>query len=79
METDEKLLLEKAHRALERYGHKLVIANELKTRKHRVILVSADDHEEVTVKDDSIDIESLIVKKVISRHDEYIASKNMKN
>ncbi len=73
LETDEKILLEKARQALNKYGHKLVIANELNTRKNKVTLVSENDHELIAVKnEDNIEIEKLIVEKVIERHNEYI-------
>jgi phosphopantothenate-cysteine ligase len=66
-------LLEKARQALNKYGHKLVIANELNTRKNKVTLVSENDHELIAVKnEDNIEIEKLIVEKVIERHNEYI-------
>jgi len=66
-------LLEKARQALNKYGHKLVIANELHTRKNKVTLVSENDHEFISVKnEDNLEIEKLIVKKVIERHNEYI-------
>jgi phosphopantothenate-cysteine ligase len=66
-------LLEKARQALNKYGHKLVIANELNTRKNKVTLVSENDHEFVSVKnEDNLEIEKLIVEKVIERHNEYI-------
>lgn len=73
LETDESILLEKARNALNSYGHKLVIANELNTRKNKVTLVSANDHELVTVSnEDDIEIEKLIVEKVIERHKKFI-------
>ena len=63
----------KASQALKRYGHKLVIANELNTRKNRVILVSEKDHEEIIIKnDENVEIESIIVNRVIERHNKYI-------
>jgi len=40
LETDPKLLLPKAHAALERYGHQVVIGNMLHTRKYEVVFVS---------------------------------------
>ncbi|CAK5271148.1 unnamed protein product [Mycena citricolor] len=39
LETDEDLLIPKARAALERYGHQIVIGNDLHTRKHRVVFV----------------------------------------
>ena len=40
LETDQALLIPKARQALERYGHQVVIGNDLHHRKHRVVLVS---------------------------------------
>ncbi|KAF9226013.1 DFP-domain-containing protein [Gyrodon lividus] len=40
LETDQSLLIPKARQALERYGHQVVIGNDLHHRKHRVVLVS---------------------------------------
>ena len=71
LETDEKILVSKARKALNRYGHKLVIANELNTRKNKVILVSDNDNQEITVSNND-EIEKLIVEEVIQRHDNYI-------
>ena len=42
METDENILMDKARKALKKYGHKLVIANELKSRKYKVVFVTED-------------------------------------
>ena len=40
LETDPALLIPKARAALERYGHQIVIGNDLNTRKHEVVFVS---------------------------------------
>ncbi|CAG2107577.1 unnamed protein product [Medioppia subpectinata] len=64
LETDETILLEKARKALNRFGHKLVIANELNSRKNKVTLVSDNDHQLITVSnEDNIEIEKLIVEE----------------
>ncbi|GMK59241.1 hypothetical protein CspeluHIS016_0702560 [Cutaneotrichosporon spelunceum] len=39
LETDDNLLIPKARAALARYGHQLVIGNELHSRKYRVVFV----------------------------------------
>jgi len=73
LETDESILLEKARKALNNYGHHLVIANELNSRKYKVTLVSANDHQLITVSnEDNIEIEKLIVQEVVKRHNNYI-------
>ena len=40
LETDITLLIPKARKALDRYGHQVVIGNELHRRKHKVVFVS---------------------------------------
>ena len=40
LETDERLLIPKARAALERYGHQVVIGNDLNRRKYEVVFVS---------------------------------------
>lgn len=40
LETDDNLLIPKARAALERYGHQVVIGNDLHRRKYEVVFVS---------------------------------------
>lgn len=40
LETDPSLLITKARRALERYGHQVVVGNDLNRRKYEVVFVS---------------------------------------
>jgi phosphopantothenate---cysteine ligase (ATP) len=40
LETDSDLLLPKSRQALERYGHQVVIGNDLHRRKFEVVFVS---------------------------------------
>jgi len=42
LETDQNLLLPKARQALERYGHQVVIGNDLHRRKFEVVFVSKE-------------------------------------
>ncbi|KAJ9124820.1 hypothetical protein QFC24_003189 [Naganishia onofrii] len=42
LETDESLLIPKAQKALERYGHQVVVGNDLHRRKLEVVLVELD-------------------------------------
>lgn len=73
LETDPNILLEKARKALDRYGHNLVIANELNTRKWKVVLVTDQQHESIEIEQDSsIEIEKLIVANVIKRHEKFM-------
>ncbi|XP_023224703.1 phosphopantothenate--cysteine ligase-like [Centruroides sculpturatus] len=77
LETDESLLLEKANHALERYGHKLVVANALHNRTKKVILVTKDDHSIIELKQEEIEngceIEEKLVSDIVSRHNLYLA------
>ncbi|RWS02519.1 phosphopantothenate-cysteine ligase-like protein [Dinothrombium tinctorium] len=69
LETDESILVTKARKALEKYGHKIVIANALQTRKSTVILVEDKTDERIDVDSNSnVEIESIIVDKLISKH-----------
>lgn len=75
LETDESILLVKAQHALRKYGHRLVIANLLSTRKQRVLLVEESQQEEITISDaDELEIESKIVENVVMKHADFISS-----
>ena len=77
LETDESILLEKARKALNKYGHKLVVANMLHSRSYRVVLVEEDHFEEVNVKPgEGIEIESIIVKKVVNKHELFMSNES---
>ncbi|KAL2468045.1 Phosphopantothenate--cysteine ligase 1 [Forsythia ovata] len=74
LETDTKILLEKADMALTKYKMHMVVANELLTRKEEVIVVSKSG--KITVHRDKnqagADVESPLIKLVVDRHSEYI-------
>lgn len=76
LETDENILLDKARRALATYKHKLVIGNELHSRKHRVVFVTSDDHEVINLTPEQmaagVEIEQIIVEKLVKRHTEHL-------
>ncbi|TDL25114.1 phosphopantothenate-cysteine ligase [Rickenella mellea] len=78
LETDPKLLVPKARQALERYGHQVVIGNDLHRRKFEVVFVSRPgdsgdikeswlrlDEEEVK---DGKEIEKDIISELVQRH-----------
>lgn len=71
LETDENLLIAKSRDSLNKYKHKLVIANMLQTRKNRVIFVTPTTHYEINLtRDQSLngqEIEERIVDDVVSR------------
>ncbi|KAL2467980.1 Phosphopantothenate--cysteine ligase 1 [Forsythia ovata] len=74
LETDTKILLEKADMALTKYKMHMVVANELLTRKEEVIVVSKSG--KITVHRDKnqagADVESPLIKLIVDRHSEYI-------
>lgn len=72
LETDSSLLIPKSKASLTRYGHQIVVGNVLSTRKRHVLFVTLESHHELNLEDDSIEIESLIVKKLIEQHNEWI-------
>lgn len=77
LETDDSLLIAKSREALVKYNHKLVIANVLQSRRHRVVMVSpSTSHEIILSKDQAhsgLEIEEPIVAEVCKRHFEYQA------
>ncbi|XP_018802595.1 PREDICTED: phosphopantothenate--cysteine ligase [Bactrocera latifrons] len=76
LETDENLLITKARDSLFKYNHKMVIANILQTRKHRVVFVSPTMSYEVHLSREQalqgLEIEEPIVADLVKRHSEYI-------
>ncbi|KZT71917.1 phosphopantothenate-cysteine ligase [Daedalea quercina L-15889] len=78
LETDPSLLVPKARQALARYGHQVVIGNDLHTRKHQVVFVSPSagrDNEYVETwiriepsQDAVKEIEEDIVAELARRH-----------
>ena len=72
LETDETLLVEKSRKALERYKHQIVVANQLETRKEKVMLITREDEEKLVLSKDEmsrgVEIESRIVPKLIGEH-----------
>ncbi|KAJ2848050.1 Phosphopantothenate--cysteine ligase cab2 [Coemansia brasiliensis] len=78
LETDVKLLEPKAKHALEKYGHQIVVANLLNTRKWQVWLVTRDQDPCVLQisKEDldaGRDIEQDIVAELARRHKEFMS------
>ncbi|PIN05241.1 putative protein with similarity to phosphopantothenoylcysteine synthetase/decarboxylase [Handroanthus impetiginosus] len=78
LETDTKILLEKADMALKKYNMHMVIANELLTRKDEVIAVLKSGR--ITVRRDktqaTTDVEDPLVKLIVDRHSAYISSES---
>lgn len=78
LETDENLLIAKSRESLNKYKHKLVIANILQTRKHRVVFVTPTTSYEVHLTREQalsgLEIEEPIVADVSRKHDEFIST-----
>ncbi|KAI8421219.1 hypothetical protein MSG28_008282 [Choristoneura fumiferana] len=76
LETDESLLVPKAKAALEKYKHKVVVANLLQTRHNRVVLVTKNATQEIALNRGDIlsgaDIEMAIVAAIVSSHEEHM-------
>ena len=68
METDPRLLIQKARDSLIKYQHQLVIGNMLSTRKTEVVLVTEMEETWVRTEGKDIDIEKLIIPKCIELH-----------
>lgn len=73
LETDEKILLEKSRIALKNYGHHMVIANILHSRRYKVTLIEECNHEDISISGDE-EIEKYIVEKVVKKHQERLIS-----
>ncbi|CAG9809198.1 unnamed protein product [Chironomus riparius] len=77
LETDDSLLIAKSRESLMKYNHKLVIANILQTRRHRVVLVTPTTSEEILMTKEQahsgLEIEEPIVSEVCKRHEEFLA------
>lgn len=77
LETDDSLLIAKSREALVKYNHKLVIANILQSRKHRVVMVDPTSSQEITLSKEQahsgLEIEEPIVSEVAKRHEDYQA------
>ncbi|KAI4375109.1 hypothetical protein MLD38_013019 [Melastoma candidum] len=76
LETDKKILLEKADMALAKYKMHVVVANELLTRKEEVVVVT--HNEKISVfrdksRNDS-DVEDPLIQLLAGKHGTYLAS-----
>jgi phosphopantothenate---cysteine ligase (ATP) len=80
LETDTDLLISKSKAALNNYGHQLVIANLLTTRKHVVWLINLTSERELRLTPTEIkenaEIEKYIVQDLIRLHEDWINKMN---
>ncbi|KAL3693370.1 hypothetical protein R1sor_007021 [Riccia sorocarpa] len=72
LETDTKILLEKAHAALIKNDMHAVIANELVTRKQKVVLVTKSGETVVERADAHQDVEAPLVSALIDQQTKYV-------
>lgn len=79
LETDSTIIIKKARAALERYNHQLVIGNLLQTRKYEVVFVTPENENWIKLTKDEIErkveIESLIIPRIVTMHNEWIKSR----
>jgi len=75
LETDPSILVRKSRKALETYGHNLVIGNILSTRKKHVMIVTKEEQKDVIMTDEELEagneIEKKIVDEIVGRHKEF--------
>ncbi|KAI8062741.1 DNA/pantothenate metabolism flavoprotein [Gongronella butleri] len=78
LETDEALLVPKARQALKSYGHQVVVANMLHTRKQTVTVITTSSEHVVVMSPQElaqhVEIESRIIPQLIHIHDGWIDS-----
>jgi phosphopantothenate---cysteine ligase (ATP) len=81
LETDGDLLVPKARAAIERYGHQLVIGNDLSRRKQEVVFVTRQGEEwlrvtpagsSVSASAGPVEIEVEIVDRLVRKHTDWI-------
>ena len=82
LETDPNKLIAKSRKALDCYGHKLVIANELKTRTERVLMVDKESVKEINLNDfkdvsPPMEIEVAIIDELVRRHNIFSLESNL--
>lgn len=77
LETDPRILLEKARRALDTYRHQVVVANVLDSRRGYVVVVTPETQTELVLTDEDekneVEIEVRIVSNLTSAHNKFIS------
>ncbi|KAK9950853.1 hypothetical protein M0R45_006319 [Rubus argutus] len=76
LETNSKIMLEKADIALSKYKMHMVVANELLSRKEEVVVVTSK--EKISVRRNKSlgvdDVESALIELIVERHSVYVES-----
>ena len=74
LETDIKILLEKADMALKKYKMHMVVVNEFLTRKDEVVVVTSN--EKISVRRDKTQVgdvvENPLIRVIVERHSAYV-------
>ncbi|KAI9296585.1 putative phosphopantothenoylcysteine synthetase [Neoconidiobolus thromboides FSU 785] len=84
LETDPELLIPKARQSLKQYGHQLVIANLLNTRKKEVWFVyptESDGYKHIYLESENPalgEIEMVFLPILVETHDKYIKGLSLK-
>ncbi|SAM01743.1 hypothetical protein [Absidia glauca] len=78
LETDDNLLVPKARQALTRYGHQVVVANMLHTRKQTVTVITQTSQQVISLSQEDlanhVEIEDRIIPQLVRIHDGWISS-----
>jgi phosphopantothenate---cysteine ligase (ATP) len=69
LETDPRILIQKARDSLIKYQHQLVIGNMLSTRKTEVVLVTERDEVWIRTEGKDMEIEKLLIPNCIALHE----------
>lgn len=77
LETDAALVVPKAQKAIEKYGVDLVVANELKTRREKVKLVTKTTVKEIGMRSSDELIEDQIVESMCELHTAFAVTKGV--
>ena len=72
LETDLTILIQKAKDAQKKYGVHAVVANELLTRRTKVIVVTMEEEKVVEKNDIHPDLEMPLVNILQGKHTDYI-------
>ncbi|XP_050870794.1 phosphopantothenate--cysteine ligase 2 isoform X1 [Lathyrus oleraceus] len=72
LETDSSILLNKGNAALEKYKMHAVVANELSTRKEKVVVITRTEKITVLRETSESDVENPLIKFLSERHATYI-------
>ncbi|KAG2709191.1 hypothetical protein I3760_05G227300 [Carya illinoinensis] len=79
LETDTKILLEKAEMSLKKYKMHMVVANELSTRKEEVVVVTSDEKISVCLDKTRVgtEVENPLIRLIVERHSAYLENPDL--